>query len=251
NEHSFWARGAAAKAEMDYKTGDGLSLGSEGFSQGFNARQVSMGTTDAFVKSGDSRGSATLGTSMMKAPTGILETSAGQNWMKHSTKDGKIATLTSGQQKLSFSNDMITDASGMHLGIKYGEGIRAGYAESRSQAESQAEKFDMMTGRNFMSSLSNSSGSTSMEAIGKKYSVTAGTSHELSKSLSNTASIIGNKSSSIKDEHGNTVSKDAYASFVAQVTAGTPFGRIAPLNVSGTAQGGYRVTGTTKDGTTH
>jgi hypothetical protein len=251
NEHSFWARGAAAKAEMDYKTGDGLSLGSEGFSQGYNARQVSMGTTDAFVKSGDPRASAALGTSMVKAPTGIMATSAGQNWMKHSTKDGKIATLTSGQQKLTFSNDMITDASGMHLGIKYGEGIKAGYAEAKSQTESQAEKFDMMTGRNFMSSLTNSSGSTSMEAIGRKYSVSQGTAHELSKSLSNTASIIGSKATSIKDEHGNSVSKDAFASFVAQVSAGTPFGSIAPINVSGSAQGGYKVSGTTSEGTTH
>lgn len=251
NEHSFWARGTAAKAEMDYKTGDGLSLGSEGFSQGYNARQVSMGTTDAFVKSGSPRGSAALGTAMVRAPTGILETSAGQNWIKHSTKDGKIATLTSGQQKLTFSNDMITDASGMHLGIKYGEGIKAGYSEARSQAESQAEKFDMMTGRNFMSSLSNSSGSTSMEAIGRKYSVSKGTSHELSKSLSNTASIIGNKSSSIKDEHGNSVSKDAYASFVAETSAGTPFGKISPISISATATGAYRVSGTNKDGTTY
>ena len=251
NEHSFWARGAAAKAEMDFKTGDGLSLGSEGFSQGFSARQVSMGTTDAFVKSGDPRASAALGTAMMRAPTGILETAAGQNWMKHSTGDGKIATLSSGQQKLTFSNDMITDASGMHLGIKYGEGVKSAYAEARSQAESQAEKFDMMTGRNFMSSLTNSSGSTSMEAIGRKYSVSQGTAHDLSKSLSNTASIIGSKATSIKDEHGNSVSKDAYASFVAQVSAGTPFGSIAPINVSGSAQSGYKVSGTTSDGTSH
>lgn len=251
NSHSFNVRAAAVGASLEFGTGGGLALGREGFRQGYKSTQVTMGTTDAFAKSGDPRASAELGTSLVKAPTGLLGTNAGQEWVRYASPDGKMATLSSGQQKLSFSNDMITDANGMHLGIKYVEGIKSAYSEARGQAEAQTEKFDMITGQNFMSSLTNSSGSTSMEAISKKYSVSQGTTHELNKSLSNTASIIGSKANSIKDEHGNLVSKDAYASFVAEASAGTPFGKIAPISVSGTATGAYRVSGTTKDGTAH
>lgn len=247
----FNMRAAAAGASLEFGTGGGLALGREGFRQGYKSTQVTMGTTDAFAKSGDPRSSAALGTSLVKAPTGQLSTNAGQEWIRYASPDGKIVSLSNGQQKLSFSNDMITDASGMHLGIKYIEGIKSAYSEARVQAEAQTEKFDMMTGKNFMSSLTNSSGSTSMEAISKKYSVSQGTAHELNKSLLNTASIIGSKANSIKDEHGNSVSKDAYASFVAEASAGTPFGKIAPISVSGTATGAYRVSGTTKDGTAH
>lgn len=251
NEHSFWSRSSAAKSHMDMNTGSGLALGTEGFSQGYNSMQTSMGTTDAFVKSGDPRASAALGTAMMKAPTGQFSTNAGQEWIRHASPDGKIATLTSGAQKLALSNGRLTDASGMHLGIKYNEGIKAGYSVARSNAESEAVRYDMATGRSFLSTLSNNEGTTSVSGIAQKYGVSKGTTHELNKTLANTASIIGNKSTAIRDEHGNLVSKEALGQFIVSAEAGTPFGSIAPIKVSGSARGGYQISATTKEGTTH
>jgi hypothetical protein len=264
NGHSWNARTSAARAEMDYKTGHGMGMGGEGFSQGmggsgesfsqgYNSAKVSMGNTDAYAKSNlGPRLAAATGMSMTRAPEDMFGAkNTGQQWIQYGTPDGSLQTVASGNQSLTMSNGNLTGVSGMPFRFDTGDAIKRAYSEKIGDATQEALSFTQTTGRNLARTLSNTDtrGSITSDMAGLVTSF--GGSHTQTSALKNTFVTMADKSSSIKDEHGRTVSKESFGTIVAQARASLGLEALGTGGkVGSTGESGYRVSVKNQDGTT-
>ncbi|MDO3377096.1 conjugal transfer protein TraG N-terminal domain-containing protein [Geoalkalibacter halelectricus] len=250
NEHDFASRMAAERAFMDELTGGRLALGREAFAQGHAAKLAGMGATDAFLLTGDPRGSAALGASQMRAPRGVISTPANQRWIEYATPDGSQRTLKSGPQGLALSEGELTAVSGLPNEITYSTTMSAAYSTAIADMQSEVARHDQTTGNNLLRNETRSDGTSSIDAAVQKYGVSAGTAHELSEARVNAARTVLDNATSITDEKGNVVSKEAVGQVIATATAQTPFGSIAPIKVEAKGLASYAIKGVAKDGTT-
>jgi len=264
NGHSYSTRASAVRAEMDYKTGHGMGMGGEGFSQGmggsgesyaqgFNSAQVAMGNTDAYAKSNlGPRLAAATGMSMARAPEDMFGAkNTGQQWIQYGTPDGSLQTVASGNQSLTMSNGNLTGVSGMPFRFDTTDAMRRVYSEKIEEATQKALGFTQMTGRNLARALTNTDtrGSISSDMAGLTTSF--GGSHTQTSALKNTFVTMADKSSSIKDEHGRTVSKESFGTIVAQARASLGLEALGTGGkVGATGEAGYRVSVKNQDGTT-
>jgi len=264
NSNSYSTRASAARAEVDSKTGHGMGMGGEefsqgmggsgeSFSQGYNSAKVAMGNTDAYAKSNlGPRLAAATGMSMTRAPEDMFGVkNTGQQWIQYGTPDGSLQTVASGNQSLTMSNGNLTGVSGMPFRFDTGDAIKRAYSEKIGDATQEALSFTQTTGHNLAKTLSNTDtrGSITSEMAGLTTSF--GGSHTQTSALNNTLASMAGKASSIKDEHGRTVSKEAYGVVAASAQAGVGLEVLGTGGKVGTSgEAGYRVGIRNQDGST-
>ncbi len=180
----------------------------------------------------------------------------GMEFLRQDQGNGMVVNYSKGSLTASMSRDsagnmQLVSTGGLGAGVGSSEDVSNAYRHKQEDMQQHKNEFNQSTGMNWISTLAEASGTSSTQGLAKKWGVSTSAAHEVSKSLSDTAGIIGENSDTIKDEKGMAVDKRAFARAVVEAKAGTPFGSVAPVSVSVAGQGGYEANVTTKDGHTY
>ncbi len=244
--HSFEDRGTALRGNLERQTGMGAGLATEGYAQGIRMAQQELGTSDAFARSGDTRGTAALGASLMRAPSGTYQTSSGQSWVQFTTTEGGITRLESGGQRLTMTGDTLTAAEGMSFGVGLEQHQRSSIAQTQSALVSQAQQYDQSTGQSLLTSLGTNRWQQTVASLSQSNSLSHGSQQELSHAVTNSIATISSQATAIKDESGQVVSKGSFMQILASGRGGIGVGEHISIGVEGNT--GYRVTSQRSDG---
>lgn len=169
-----------------------------------------------------------------------------------STPDGgHVLSAKSGQTSgaIDPKTGNFTNISGLNAGIKTSDTAQAAYSEKIADSRQQTAAHQQQLGSQILQSLSNSSTRSSVDTLANKSSVVKSGVHATTKAAEKGIAENIEKAATIKDSHGNEISKgsDAWSSVVAQAKFGiSAFGTGG--GVTGDLGGKMTVGIKTKDG---